>query len=39
MDTIYFVTFGDSVQSQVKGKGTVEMEGLPELRGVLYVYK
>lgn len=31
------VTFGDGSRSRVKGKGTVEIPGLPLLHDVLYV--
>ena len=31
------VTFGDGSKSQIKGKGTISLLGLPEITNVLYV--
>lgn len=32
-----YVTFGDGQQAQVKGKWTLNVEGIPNLKEVLYV--
>ena len=31
------VTFGDGIKSQIKGKGTISLPGLPDITTVLYV--
>ena len=31
------VTFGDGSKSQIKGKGTISLPGLPDIKNVLYV--
>ena len=31
------VTFGDGSKSQIKGKGTISLPGLPDITNVLYV--
>jgi len=31
------VTFGDGIKSQIKGKGTISLPGLPDITNVLYV--